>query len=102
MPYVQYPHATLLVQGNQLQGLAARIEEAHRGAQDCAGLDSADHGPLVAAVESFRSGWNTSLQQLTANVATTGAQAIGIGRLVAEVDGQLAAGLMPGRAAAAR
>ncbi|MFD7653966.1 hypothetical protein ACFV4N_08305 [Actinosynnema sp. NPDC059797] len=95
MTYVQYPYATLISLGNNLTTISDKLKEGDRGAQDCHGLDNADHGRIQSAIEDFRSEWKTSLKTLLEDIGTWGGLSKQIGQMVADFDGQLANALRP-------
>lgn len=95
MTYVQYPYATLISLGNNLTTISDKLKEGGPGAQDCHGLDRADHGNIQSAIEGFRDEWKTSLTTLTENIGAWGGLSKQIGQMVADFDGQLANALRP-------
>lgn len=95
MTYMQVPHVAMGPLGATIVGIAGDVDDSHGGARTCDGLDAADHGRLIAAVEGYTAGWDGPLRTLVDNLTRTGEVAGEIGRLVGDTDAQLATGLAP-------
>ena len=100
--FVQIPIATLTSIGAELNQMSGQLRDQLGSAMPGAGLDPRDQARLLAAVEGFRSAWQTSLSTLIADIGKAGDVAGAISRLTQQTDSELAAALRPGDGGGAR
>ena len=93
--FVQIPTAALTAIGAELNQMSGQLRDQLASAMPAAGLDSRDQARLVAAVEGFRSAWQSPLATLAGDIGKAGDAAGAISRLTQQTDSELAAALRP-------
>ncbi len=95
MTYVQYPYATLVSLGTELENISTKLADKQHGANDVGGLGSGPQQQIQSAVSSFRDEWKTSFGKLNEDIANWGGLSKAIGDMVAQFDAQAAVCLAP-------
>jgi hypothetical protein len=95
LTYVQYPYATLVALGTNLQNISTKLGEKQHGADDCGGLGSGEQQRIQDAIDNFRDEWKTSFRKLNEDINDWGGLSKAIGDMVAQFDAGTAQALAP-------
>jgi hypothetical protein len=93
--FVQYPYATLVSLGTDLQTVSTKLGDQEHGAADANGLGGGDQSRVQDAISSFRDEWKTSFRKLNEDIANWGGLSKAIGDMVSQFDAQTAQALTP-------
>jgi hypothetical protein len=95
LTYVQFPYATLVSLGTDLQTISSKLGEKQHGANDCNGLGSGPQHDIQDAISDFRGEWKTSFGKLNEDIDNWGGLSKAIGDMVSQFDAQAATALAP-------
>jgi hypothetical protein len=95
LTYVQFPYATLVSLGSNLQNISTKLAEKEHGASNCDGLGSDDQHRIQDAIDHFRDEWKTSLRKLNEDINNWGGLSKAIGDMVSQFDAEAAKALAP-------
>ncbi len=95
MTYVQFPYATLVSLGTDLQNVGDKLSEKQHGANSCDGLGSDDQQKIQDALDDFRDEWKTAFGKLTEDIGNWGGLSKAIGDMVSQFDAETGKALEP-------